>query len=317
MNKVLETTRFVIKNAESVKINKNALADFCNNFSDSPVHWLKNAPFDINSLQEKDKLNFLLVLDSISFCYWGEPKWAVEYNGKNFDGAFGMIAAIGKAVENKIPVLDSAFLAKLDSASLESIFKGNVQIPLFRERLNIFNEIGRITSSKFSGDFGNLVKQANGDSLKLLELIVSNFSSFEDSSSFNGKKIFFYKRAQLLVHDIFQAFEGEKYGALKNIGELTVPADYKLPQALRKLGILSYAPELAKKIDSKIEIEKGSNEEIEIRACTIWAIEMMEGQLKEKFPSITALQISDWIWLLSQQKSSGDKPYHRTRTTAY
>ena len=42
---------------------------------------------------------------------------------------------------------------------------------------------------------------------------------------------------------------GEGYGALTGMDQFTACADYKLPQALRKLGIISYAHELEEKID--------------------------------------------------------------------
>ena len=83
------------------------------------------------------------------------------------------------------------------------------------------------------------MKQANGDAVKLLDIIISAFPSFDDVSTFNGKKIYFYKRAQLLVSDIYQLFGGEGYGNLINIDQLTACADYKLPQSLRTLGIIS------------------------------------------------------------------------------
>ena len=71
------------------------------------------------------------------------------------------------------------------------------------------------------------------------------------------------------------------------------------------------------KIDNQIEIEKWSNEEIEIRSNTIWAIELMKQKLQIKFPEIQLININDNIWLTSQKKLENDKPYHLTRTTAY
>jgi hypothetical protein len=82
---------------------------------------------------------------------------------------------------------------------------------------------------------------------------------------------------------------GEK--ELSNLDKLTAFADYKVPQMLRKFGVLEYIPELANKIDGYKEIEAGSREEIEIRAATIWAIEEMKEVLRPRFPQITARQL--------------------------
>lgn len=318
MNKVLSTTEFVVNNAKYVKINRKEIKDFCKKFSESHInHWLNEAPFDLTKLNEKDKLHFLLVFNAISFSYWGNPKWTVEYNGEKFDGAFGMIATLGKAIKNKMPLLDMKYLSNISENDFKKVTKGNVRIPLFEERLHILKEIGEIMTKKFNEDFGVLIKQADNDATKILDSIIANFPSFEDSSLYKGERIYFYKRAQLLVSDICQVSNEKVFSKLKNVNTLTACADYNLPKVLRQLGILEYAKELAEKIDKKIEIQKGSEEEVEIRASTIWAIEFIRQKLKKDIPKISSIHINDHLWLLGQIKSSEDKPYHLTRTTTY
>jgi len=160
------------------------------------------------------------------------------------------------------------------------------------------------------------LEKANGDALKLLDTLVSEFPSFYDSSNYKGKEIIFHKRAQLLVSDICQMFK--KQGLVsKNVDQLIACADYKLPQIMRRFGILEYIEKLAKKIDDKVEIQHNSEEEVEIRANTIWAIELMKEEIKKRNPEITSMGIDDHLWLASQEKFADEKPYHRTRTTAY
>jgi hypothetical protein len=146
---------------------------------------------------------------------------------------------------------------------------------------------------------------------------VQNFPSFQDISQYKGREIYFYKRAQLLVADIYQIFDGQSFGALTNVDKITACADYKLPQILRKLGILEYTTALAEKIDSKTEIPSNSAEETEIRANTIWAVEFIKEEVKKHSPKIMSFEVNDHLWLATQEKFDGDKPYHRTRTTAY
>lgn len=314
MNEVLETTKFVLKNLINVKINKNKIKEFCDHFGESHInHWLNESPFNFSILSKKEKLHFLLVFNSISFSYWGTPKWTIDYRGENFDGAWGMIASLGKAFENKIPILNSKFLKNLSEEEFGKILRGNVEIPLFKERLKILREVGLVLEEKFDGDFFNLYKKSGGDSLKLLNLILDNFPSFQDYSLYHGKKIYFNKRAQLLVADISQMFPGE----IKNLSAITACADYKLPMVLRNLGIFKYSKSLSEKIDKKKEILKNSNEEIEIRVSTIWGVELIKEELKKKIPSITSIHINDHLWLLGQIKNPKDKPYHLTRTTSY
>lgn len=318
MNKILSSTRFVVENAKYVKVNKDKIKEFIKHFNESHInHWLNESPLDLKQLISKDKLHFLLVFNAISFSYWGEPKWTIDYKNEKFDGAWGMIASLGKALENSIPLLDMKYLSNISEKDFEKIVRGNVRIPLFEERLEILREIGRVVSEKLSGDFSKLIKKANNDSIKLLDLIISNFPSFEDSYLYKGKRIYFYKRAQLLISDIYQMFNNNGYVKLKNINQITACADYKLPKILRNLEVIEYQKELAEKIDNKKELYKGSEEEIEIRACTIWAIEFIRRELKKTIPDINPIHINDHLWLLGQIKSAKDKPYHLTRTTSY
>lgn len=313
-NLVLESTNFVVKNSKYVKINEIKINEFCKSFGESHInHWLSESPFDFSKLSKKDKLHFLLVFNAISFSYWGTPKWSVEYEGERFDGAWGMIVSIGKAFENGELILNSSYLKDISPEQLQKILKGNVEIPLFNERLSILREIGDVLERYFHGDFSELLHKSENDSQKLLQLILDFFPSFRDNSFYKRRVIHFNKRAQLLVADISQMFPGE----ISNLNKITACADYKLPMVLRNFGILEYSKELSGKVDKKIQILKDSDEEIEIRANTIWAVELIREELKKKIPRITSIHINDHLWLLGQIKNQSEKPYHLTRTTSY
>lgn len=318
MNPVLDTTRYVMENSSHVMIQMDRLHEFSDNFkaSDSK-HWLADAPFDLSSLGELEKLHFLFVFNSINFCYWGEPKWTVTYKRKEYDGAWGMVVAFGRAIEEGKSILDPAYLAALSADELSYLFRGNVSIPMFTERLDILKEIGATLNDRFGGSFANITNAASNDALLLLDLIVKNFPSFADISHYKDRKIFFYKRAQLLVSDIYNLFGGQGFGELKNIEKLTAFADYKIPQVLRKAEILSYTEKLATKVDMMELIPGGSEEEVEIRANTIQAVELIGKRLLERNIHVEPIYINDHLWLLGQNKSPDDLPYHRTRTTYY
>lgn len=73
------------------------------------------------------------------------------------------------------------------------------------------------------------------------------FSGFRDEAIYNGQQIFFYKRAQILVGDLYGALAEVKDFPLKftNLEQLTMFADYRVPQTLRLVGIFDYSPSLA------------------------------------------------------------------------
>ncbi|MCX6787084.1 MAG: hypothetical protein NTY93_00980 [Candidatus Kaiserbacteria bacterium] len=317
MNNILESTKFVIDNSTSVKINEERIVEFSKGFEHGTTnHWLSQAPFDFSKFNQDEELRFTFIFNSLSFCYWGDPKWTIEYKGKFFDGAWGMVVALGKAIESGYPLLDFGYCANLSKNDFNKILKANVEIPLLEARLHILREIGTIMLQKFDGKMEYLFNEADGDALELLEVITSNFLSFHDVSKYKSRDIYFFKRAQLLTADLSQ-MKTKRGLALKNVDQLTACADYKLPQILRRFSIFEYTPSLAEKIDNKIEISHDSIEEIEIRANTIWAVEFLKKEIKKHNPEITSMGIDDHLWLASQEKFLDEKPYHRTVTTDY
>ena len=85
MNVVLETTKFVFEKSRYVDINKDKINDFSKSFKHEHIkHWLNASPYNFGILDDKEKLNFLVIFNSLSFSYWGEPKWTIEYKGKSY-----------------------------------------------------------------------------------------------------------------------------------------------------------------------------------------------------------------------------------------
>lgn len=63
-----------------------------------------------------------------------------------------------------------------------------------------------------------------------------------------GKRIAFYKRAQILVADTWSVLEGKGDGCFEDISSITMFADYRLPQILVYLGALKYSDKLLEKL---------------------------------------------------------------------
>ena len=110
MNEILDTTRRVFEHAKSVHIDRDKIIEFCRSFNDDNLpHWLSASPISYAHLSDVERLNLLLVFNSMSFCYWGSPKWTVEFRDKRYDGSWAMIASILRALENGMPILDARF----------------------------------------------------------------------------------------------------------------------------------------------------------------------------------------------------------------
>jgi hypothetical protein len=117
-----------------------------------------------------------------------------------------------------------------------------------------------------------------------------------------------------MVSDVYQLQENN---GIKNISNLIACVDYKLPLVLRGLGILEYSSELSNTVDNKIEIDKGSEQEMEIKANTMWSIHLIAKLLRENNSDIETISVSDYIWLLGKDKNKFNKPHHLTRTIYY
>lgn len=107
-------------------------------------------------------------------------------------------------------------------------------------------------------------------------------AGFRDHTVYKGRQVFFYKRAQIFAADLYGAFKGQQYGEFIDISSITIFADYIVPAVLRQLGVLKYSPSLASIVDSKNEISSGSEEEIELRACSVYAVEKMRDLIRIK-----------------------------------
>jgi len=75
---------------------------------------------------------------------------------------------------------------------------------------------------------------------------VTRFTRYHtaDTSFSSWTQVFFYKRAQIFVADVYLCFQGQGLGAFSDIAQLTCFADYRLPQLMFHLGILSYDEQL-------------------------------------------------------------------------
>ncbi|MFA6888470.1 MAG: queuosine salvage family protein [Candidatus Woesearchaeota archaeon] len=306
---IVESIQPVLQQSQHVHLGGQSIDTFVSGFDKSKCqHWLSVSPFDLQELNKENRLGFLMTLDSISFSYWGDPKWTVEYNGKKYDGTQAMIICLRRAIDENTPIYDPSCLADMTPAKLKKILRGNIEIPLLEERVRILNQVGIVTLDRFSGKYEQIIEEAEADALRLVSLLISSFPFFEDNAVYHGNRVYFNKRAQLLASDIHHVIH-----ELGNADAITACADYKLPLVLRRHGILQYDTELHRKINAHELIPGGSDEEIEIRAHTLQAVEL----IKHGVSGVTATQINDYLWIEGQTRLLTDGQYHLTRTIAY
>ena len=264
-------------------------------------------------------VNWILALDAMNFCFWAEkdqPRWSIEYQGETLNGYLAEAAALKRAVEENIPLWDAKYLSSISHEELAHIFRGEQNIPLLEQRLHNVREVGRVLLERYNGQFINTIERAERNAVKLVLLLVQDFPSFNDVVLYRNHLVRFFKRAQICVADLHGSFNGKNWGVFSDLDQLTAFADYKLPQVLRYFGVLEYHPSLAERIDNQQLLEAGTKEEVEIRAATVWACELLRRKMIQLDHPVTAAEIDLRLWLLGQN-SSGMQPYHRTRSIYY
>jgi hypothetical protein len=333
MSGVLTSTRDVVLQATSVSLEHTAIQQLARQFilspdsdvaqeaSSSPTTWPARYHFFDGT---ERTVNWMLLLDALNFCFWGEKgqeRWQIEYQGEILNGYWAEAAALRRGVEEGKPLWDARYLSNIDHRELASLFRGlsadTPGIPLFEERLRIAREVGNVLLERFEGQFSRLIEQVEYSGVKLALALAEHFSSFRDVALYASREVRFLKRAQICVADLYSSFNGQSWGALSDLDGLTIFADYKLPQVLRHYGALVYTAELAQKVDRQEELAPGSAEEVEIRAATIWACELLRREATRlSQQTLTAAAIDQWLWHLGQD-AEHMLPYHRVRTIYY
>ena len=295
---------YVKDHSKYVKVNYEEIDKQINNIDFTKVSfWLDNNPYGILDLPYEDLFTFLLIFHAIGdYCFWGDPKWEIKVDNKTLDGSYAiMYLIINKFKEDKT--------FKMTYAEFKEFLKGNIEIPLLKERYECLKEVYTYLDNH---NFYQEIKDMNDD-ITLLNYLINNFTFFKDTSMYEDHEISFYKRAQLITSDILHIKKICGHEKV-NYSHLLGCADYKIPQVMRCYGMLEFNEELAGLVDNKKELPKDSAMEVEIRALTIAVIDYIYHKLDGK---VSRMDINDLIWLMGQDKSKMTKNYHRTLTICY
>jgi len=327
---VLGSTNWVVEHSNHAWINREQVAHVCPQLLAYYSPTLEPVWYDRFHFHDGTErtVNWLLLLDALNFCFWaekGKPRWRIDYQGEILDGYWAEAASLTRAVEEGIALWDAEYLSTMSRKDLAYVFRpikgadGSVgeMIPLFDARLAHVHEVGRVLLDQYSGQFTHAIEKAQGSAVNLALLLAQEFTSFRDVAVYHDKHIRFLKRSQICVADLYAAFSGQRWGAFTDLDKLTIFADYKLPQVLRHLGVLEYAPGLAQSIDNQELLQPGGEEEVALRAATIWACELLRREMSHLSGyAITAVEVDQLLWHLGQN-SAEMRPYHRTRTIYY
>ncbi len=177
-------------------------------------------------------------------------------------------------------------------------------ISLFARSLR---DLGDHVQREYEGQFSAVVSAAAGSAVELAERLGS-WECFHDTARYEELSLPFLKRAQIATADLNRA--GFQFADLER---LTMFADNLVPHVLRLDGVLRFDRKLAERIEREELIVHGSQEEVEIRACALHAVELIVAA----GPRSRAMDIDQLLWTRGQTAPYKAVPRHRSRCTAY
>jgi hypothetical protein len=248
---------------------------------------------------------YWLTLDAINFGSGWFPTLSKGAGGTGYstiaDGVRRRFDQEGPWSAAELQILTAADLAVVTGQAPDHELLG-----LFATALN---DVGARLAEEFGGSPLALVDSAGESALALVETL-AGWSSFEDVSTYDELRLPFLKRAQILATDLERAGVAQ----WSDRGKLTVFADNLVPHVLRLDGVLSFDRRLVTKIELGELLEHGAGSEVEIRACTVHAVELVAAASPRP---VTAAALDQLLWNRGQGRDYKARPRHRSRTTAY
>ncbi|KAK0614326.1 hypothetical protein B0T14DRAFT_436676 [Immersiella caudata] len=335
---VLEGAEYVYDNSIDVALDmrscKNAAAAIYSQMQQkecSPAKWSEHELHP--KTKDEATIAFIFTMDILNFSFWSEKsdaeRFAISYRDKRWTGYWSLVAAMQRALEEGIPITDSHFWQDEEECTLDSlkhIFRSctDEEMPMLGERLACLREAGTVLYKKYECSPTNLVKAANGSAAALVNLLAKDFPCFRDEHRFEGRRkpIRILKRAQIFVADLWACFGGEGLGDFRDIDKVTIFADYRVPQILNSMGCIAYSPPLDVAVRAKRDIPSGGSWEMQLRACSIWCVELIRREIKRNHPevNINAILIDFFLYdTIKEIEAAGQEsiPHHRTRSIWY
>jgi len=316
LDRVRAAAREVAARASYVRIDESSIPAYAASLPIEQASSPKLDPRHHYLGDPREIVAYILTLNAINF---GSGYFPHLQKRPRLSGYFTIATRLKERFESQ-GAFRARELCRLTPEDCASIFEQNLTKAPIQELMGLFasalNELGRHLLDRYEGDFVGLVNAADSSAERLVELL-AKMPHFQDIQTYNNVEVPFYKRAQLTAADLSIALGNQSFGFFNDLARLTIFADNLIPHVLRVDNILQYEQSLAAKIDAEELIGAGTDEEIEIRACTIHAAELIVAELRRLGHKVSALKLDYFLWNRGQQPEYKSRPRHRTRTIFY
>jgi len=309
--------RQVTDRARHVRIVRERIPEHISPLLSEPLHVPRLDTVSHFVGDEEATIAFFMTLAAVNF---GSGYFPHLQKRSGMSGYYTMATALTERFRSQGPFTASE-LASISERDCAELFGQDAANSVITELMSTFakawNDLGDDLIARFGSSFSHCIEAADHSAARLVEILAKQ-RLFRDISQYHGIEVPFFKRSQLLASDLSLALDGRGLGQFDDLDQLTIFADNLVPHVLRLEGILEYSESLNQDIDAECLIPAGSDEEIEIRACCVYAVELMIETAAESGVNWTARDVDQVLWHQGQtpRYKKSDKR-HRTRTPFY
>jgi Potential Queuosine, Q, salvage protein family len=248
---------------------------------------------------------FAICLNAINF---GSGWWPTIRKRPDHSGFFTVAAGLGDRFREDGP-WPAEELAGLDAATVAAVLGQDPEHPLIAQFAAALRDVGGHVLADHGGEFA-AVAEAPGGSAPALAGLLGSWDAFADVSTYEGRRVPFFKRAQLAAADLDRA----GVVALRDLDRLTAFADNLVPHVLRLDGVLRLDPELKATIEAGQLLEHGSAPEVELRAGAVQTVELLAAATGGR---LSPPEIDAALWNRGRAPRYKAVPRPRCRNAAY
>ena len=245
---------------------------------------------------------FAICMNAINF---GSGWWPTIRKRPGHSGYATMAAGVTERFTTAGP-WSAEELRDIDAKEIAAVLGQDPAHPLMGQFATALKNVGNQIDKEFNGRFLGPAQQA--ESIPALVEIFAGWEAFADVSTYEGRTVPFFKRAQLAAADLHRA----EIVDLPGFDRLTAFADNLVPHVLRLDSVISLDPEFASSLDKTALILHGARREIELRACAVHAVELLSA-----VSGIPPAEIDGVLWNRGRDSRYKSVPRPRSRNTAY
>jgi Potential Queuosine, Q, salvage protein family len=289
--------------ARSVEIDEQAVAVYAADLPPPDEQQQLDPATHFAEGDRESRAAFVICLDAINF---GSGWWPAIRKRPGHSGYFTIAASLADRFR-AAGHWRAAELIRLTATDLAAVTGQDPALPLMEQFAASLRDVGARVLADHGGRFEAVVEAAAGSAVALAGLL-AGWEAFADVSTYAGRPVPFYKRAQIAAADLNRA----GVAVLRDEDRLTAFADNLVPHVLRIDCVLRLDPSLEARIDAGDLLVHGSPEEVELRACAVHTIELLAAATP-----LSPAQIDGALWNRGRDPRYKSVPRPRSRNTAY